>query len=202
MLCRFLCRDGESLNKGRPLSELPRGKASAGNGARLDVATSNAPTAKKPAKPAAGAVFCHFMCRDGAPLNKKRPLSELPRGKASAGNGARLDVATSNAPTAKKPAKPAAGAVFCHFMCRDGAPLNKKRPLYKLPRGKASAGNGAGTDAVSGNTPTAKMPAQPVAGAAFCRSLRREGRASTQKASALSAATGQSVRMQGHQASC
>ena len=34
-----------------------------------------------------------------------------------------------------------AGAEFSRFMCRYGARPNKQRPLYQLPRGKASASN-------------------------------------------------------------
>ena len=134
-------------------------------------------------------MLSRFLCRDSASLNKGRPLSALPRGKASAGNGAKLDVATSNAPT-EKPAKPAAAASYCRFMCRNGAPPNKKRPLNELPCGKAFAGNAAGLDAAAGHAPTARKGARPVVGAPLCRVMCRNGRAFKQEASALPAATG------------
>ena len=134
MLCRFLCRDGASLNNWRPLYELPRGK-----GAGPDAATGDAPTAKGPGKPVAGAAYSRFSCRDGACPNKRCPLCELPCGKASAGNAAWLDAEMGDAATAKKPAWPVVGAASCRCICRVGASLNKMRPLYKLPRGKASA---------------------------------------------------------------
>ena len=101
----------------------------------MDAATADATTAEKPAQPAAGAAFNRFLCRDGACLSKRRPLDELSCGKASAGDAARLGAATGDASTAKKPAWPVVGAAVCRFMCRDGASMNKMRPLYELPRG-------------------------------------------------------------------
>ena len=81
------------------------------------------------------------MRRNGASPNKRRPLNELPCGKASGGNAAWSYAAMGSVLPARKPAEPGLSAVLCCFASRDGASLNKRRPLYELPRGKASAGN-------------------------------------------------------------
>ena len=142
---------GAPLNKRRPLYELPRGKASAGDDAGPDAASGNAPMAVRPAQPVANATSSRFICRDGACLNKRRPLFKLPCGKASAGNAAGLGASKRDAPTAKKPALPVVGAAFRRYMCRDGAPPNKRRPLYMVPRGKASACNATRLSALRGS---------------------------------------------------
>ena len=59
-----------------------------------------------------GAAMCRFTSRDGVTLNKRRPLYELPRGKASACNATRLTAETGSPLDNFGPAE---GASPAHF---------------------------------------------------------------------------------------